>query len=422
VKEANRAGIDIIITDHHEMPEKTPNAYAIINPKRKDCIAGLEYLAGVGVAYYLIISLRKHLRDIDFWNESKPEPNLKESCDLVAIGTIADIVPLINENRIFVKTGLKNINTKTRLGIKKLMKISGINKGEIETNNISFKLAPRLNAAGRMDSAYYAVKLLTAEDDITADNIASSLNDFNINRQNIEKKALNKIFAYIRQTPDIFKKKSLVLINENWHEGIIGIMASKIAKKFKRPTVLIALNENFGKGSARSVPGIDIYEAFKKCADYLDDFGGHPMATGMKIKIENIKRFKEHFEKTITDFLTHKKISNELIIDQKITFSDINEHFITELETLKPFGSANPQPLFIAKNITVQKSWIIGATHKKMLLKDNSCKNSKSIQAIQFNIDIDTSYKNRFDYIIFSVSFNKWNGSKTIQLEIKDFL
>ncbi|MBW1650023.1 MAG: single-stranded-DNA-specific exonuclease RecJ [Deltaproteobacteria bacterium] len=421
-EEAKKAGIDIIITDHHEMPEIFPNAYAIVNPKRKDCNAGFEYFAGVGVAYYLIISLRKYFRDINFWNKSKQEPNLKKICDLVAIGTVADIVPLINENRIFVKIGLENINTQARLGIKKLIKISKINGGKIDAEDISFKLAPRLNAAGRMDSAHYAVRLLTAKDDTTAGNIADSLNQLNIMRQNTEKKALDKIFAYIKQTPDILKRKSLVLVNRDWHEGIIGIMASRIAKKFKRPAVLIALNENFGKGSARSIPGIDIYEAFKKCAGYLDDFGGHPMAAGMKIKIDNIKSFKEHFEKTITGLLSCQKPVADIIIDRKITFADINSQLITELEILKPFGSANPEPLFIAENVSIAKHWIVGKTHKKMLLKDETCKNGRIIQAIQFNIDIEDLDKNKFDYIIFSLSFNRWNGNNSIQLQIKDFL
>ncbi|MBW1615523.1 MAG: single-stranded-DNA-specific exonuclease RecJ [Deltaproteobacteria bacterium] len=422
VEEAKKVGIDIIITDHHKTPEILPNAYAVVNPKRKDCSSGLEYLAGVGVAYYLIICIRKHFRDIGFWNKSKPEPNLKELCDLVALGTVADIVPLINENRIFVKTGLDNINKRARLGIKKLIKISGINSGKIDAEDISFKLAPRLNAAGRMDSANCAVRLLTARQDEEADNIAASLNRLNIERQKTEKKALDKVFAYIKGDSSILKRKALVLVNENWHQGIIGIMASRIAKKFKRPAVLIALNENFGKGSARSIPGIDIYEAFKECESYLEDFGGHPMAAGIQIKKDNINGFKEHFEKTITDFLNDKKSGADIIIDRKITFADINSDLITALDPLKPFGTANPEPLFIAENVTVQKFWVIGKTHKKMLLKDETCRNGKLISAIQFNVDIEDMDKKRFDYIIFNLSFNKWKGSNSIQLQIKDFL
>ncbi len=422
VEEAKKAGIDIIITDHHETPEILPDAYAVINPKRKDCSSGLEHLAGVGVAYYLIICIRKYFRDIDFWNESKPEPNLKELCDLVALGTVADIVPLVNENRILVKTGLENINKSARLGIKKLIKISKINGGKIDAEDISFKLAPRLNAAGRMDSANCAVRLLIAQKDADAGNIAENLNQLNIERQNTEKKALDKVFAYIKGDSNILKRKSLVLVDKDWHQGIIGIMASRIAKKFKRPTLLIALNESLGKGSARSIPGIDIYEAFKKCESYLEDFGGHPMAAGIQIKKDNIKDFKEHFEKTITDFLNGKKPEADIIIDQKITLADINSQLITALEPLKPFGSANPEPLFIAENVTVQKSWIIGKTHKKMLLKDETCKNSKLIPAIQFNIDIEDMDIKKFDYIIFNASFNKWNGNNNIQLQIKDFL
>mmetsp|Transcript_1635 Transcript_1635/g.1134 ORF Transcript_1635/g.1134 Transcript_1635/m.1134 type:complete len:575 (+) Transcript_1635:1379-3103(+) len=422
VEEANRLSIDVIITDHHEILKELPKACAIVNPKRKDCTAGFESLAGVGVAYYLLISLRKHLRDMNFWR-TKNEPNLKIICELVALGTIADVVPMVNENRILIKTGIEQIKSKTRIGIKALIKAGKIDKNSINSEEIAFRIAPVLNAAGRMDHASYAVDLLTTKNYEEAESLANRLNTLNAKRRNIEKEAIDRIFAYIHHTPSILKKKVIILGHESWHEGVIGIMASRLAERFKLPVVLIAITDGIGKGSARSIPGFDIYKGFTQCSKYFDSFGGHSMAAGIKIKVENIKKFKEDFEKIVEDFFKSNTIEHNIFIDKKLEFDDINGGLIDELESLMPFGTNNSEPLFLAENIKVLKSWIVGKNHKRMLLTHPGSYKNKVVNAIQFNVDLLTSIpiKNSFEYIVFKLKWNRWNKNKTIQIVVEDF-
>ncbi len=420
VEEANKVGIDVIITDHHEISQKPPDACAIINPKQSRCEFEFKELAGVGVAYYLTIGVRKHLRDIGFWNKANPEPDLKAFSDLVALGTIADIVPLVKENRIFVKIGIDRINQGMRIGIEKLKEVSGI-EGKINAEDIAFRLAPRLNAAGRIGNAAVAVELLTAQDEKEANKIAEKLNDLNKIRQETEQKALEKIFSYIHRTPDILKKKALVLIHKEWHEGIIGIMASRIAKRFKLPTMLIAINDETGKGSGRSVKGIDLYEVLKKCSHYFEDFGGHPMAAGIKIKIENIKKFKADFERIIAEFSESNDMVDDLTIDRKLDLDDITQELALELEYLQPFGNANPAPIFLAENVKATNPRIVGKNHRKMLLASTGKKGVNFFDAMQFNIDPDSAPPEKFEYLLFKINLNRWNGNTTLQLEIVDF-
>ncbi|MBU1569970.1 MAG: single-stranded-DNA-specific exonuclease RecJ, partial [Proteobacteria bacterium] len=335
---ARNAGIDIVITDHHIVPEKLPEAIALVSPKRADCNSGLEDLAGVGVAFYLIMSLRKFLRDMNFWN-SHPEPNLKNLCDLIALGTVADMVPLVGENRIFAKTGLDLINSGNRIGISALIKACGSNKYPIDSEDIAFRLAPRINALGRVDHAKDAVELLLTEDSDTAGRIAQRMNLMNTSRQNIEKKIYEYIMEHVNNNPEILQNRSVVLSHHSWHEGILGIVASRMVEKFNRPVVLFAQKDGFAKGSARSVSGFNLYEGLMACSDLLDTFGGHSMAAGIKIKIQNIEMFRQEFEKTVTARMQDSLPLTD--IDCEIGFEDINVELTDELESLKPFGTGN---------------------------------------------------------------------------------
>jgi len=419
VRAARDAGIDIVITDHHIVPEKLPEAIALISPKRADCNSGLEDLAGVGVAFYLIMSLRKFLRDMNFW-DSHPEPNLKNLCDLIALGTVADMVPLVKENRIFAKTGLDLINTGNRIGISALIKAGSSNKYPIDSEDIAFRLAPRINALGRVDHAKDAVELLLTEDSDTAGRIAQRMNLMNANRQNIEKKIYEYIIEHVNNNPEIIHNRSIVLSHHSWHEGILGIVASRIVEKFNRPVVLFAQKDGFAKGSARSVSGFNLYEGLMACSDLLDTFGGHSMAAGIKIKIQNIDKFREKFEKTVKSTAMVQDSLPLTEIDCEIRFDDINVEFTDELESLKPFGTGNPEPLFLVRNIKVLSSEIVGGNHRKMVLSQASCKEEKILNAIQFNIDTNLSEKDFIETMVFRLRWNRWNGNKTIQAIIED--
>ncbi|MFO7666156.1 MAG: single-stranded-DNA-specific exonuclease RecJ [Desulfobacterales bacterium] len=419
VKAARDAGIDIVITDHHIVPEELPEATALISPKRDDCNSGLEDLAGVGVSFYLIMALRKFLRDMNFWN-GRPEPNLKNLCDLIALGTIADMVPLVGENRIFAKTGLDLINTGNRIGISALIKAGGSNKYPIDSEDIAFRLAPRINALGRVDHAKDAVELLLTDNPDTAGRIAQRMNLMNSSRQNIEKKIYEYIIEYVNNNPEILNNRSIVLSHDGWHEGILGIVASRMVEKFNRPVVLFSQKDGFAKGSARSIPGFNLYEGLIACSELLDTFGGHSMAAGIKIKIQNFDLFREKFERTVAATAGMKDSLPLTDIDCEIGFDDINDEFIDEIESLKPFGTGNPEPLFLSRNIKVLSSEFVGGNHRKMALSQMSCKESRVLNAIYFNTGPYLSENNFFETMLFRLRWNRWNGNKTIQAIIED--
>ena len=419
VKTAKEFGIDVIITDHHIISKELPEAFAVVNPKRFDCTAGFDNLAGVGVAFVLIICLRKYLRDMNFWQD-RPEPNLKDLCDLVALGTVADSVPLIDENRIFASAGIEVIKAENnRPGISALLKICHIENSYINSEDIAFKIAPRLNAPGRMEHGKLSVEILTTESLNDAVQMARSLNDLNILRRNIEQEIINHIHAYIAENPGELEKRSLILSADDWHEGVLGIIASRLVDSYFRPVVVISTKNGIGKGSARSIPGFDLYEGLSACSDDLVQFGGHSMAAGLKIKLKNIERFKTNFDNAVTATIKPADFTPKLSIDCEIGFDDISDRLIDEIESLAPFGAANPEPLFIAINVEVFSSKIVGKNHRNMLLKQSAGKMPKIFNAIHFNALTDAPLKDNFDRIAFRLRWNRWNGQKKVQIVVE---
>jgi single-stranded-DNA-specific exonuclease len=419
VQEAQKAGIDVIITDHHHVAGNLPDAIAIVNPKREDCQSGLDHLAGVGVVFYLIISLRKYLREKGFWR-GRSEPNLKQMCDLVALGTIADIVPMKDENRVFVKTGLEIIQSGTRLGLKSLAKASGFFKQVLDSEDIAFRIAPRLNAAGRIEHAQWAAKLLMTDQEDKAAELSGFLNELNIQRQEFEQNTFEDILNQIHHHPDLLSQKALVMASPQWHEGVLGIVASRLAEKFFKPTILITVRDGLGKGSCRSIRGFNLYPGLCQCSALLEDFGGHSMAAGIKIKTSNIDSFKESFYNIVSEHIQKDNLVAELTIDCELSFDDINEHFIDEIEALKPFGSENPEPVFWAKDIAVSDLNIVGQNHRRMLLSQPGGKTQKKFNAIHFNVDSHQHMEGFLKLVVFRLKWNRWNGNKTAQIIIEE--
>ena len=416
---ARNAGIDVIVTDHHSISENIPPAVAVINPKRHDCSAGMEMLAGVGVAFVLIICLRKYLREQNFW-EHRPEPNLKNLCDLVALGTIGDMVPLVEENRIFSKTGLNLIHSALRPGISALREVAGIADQRLDAADVAFKLVPRLNAAGRMDHASIALKLLMTDNIATARQLAQSLNGLNDRRQEQEKAVLNDILSDFQHHPERLKKRTLVCWDSKWHQGVLGIVASRITERYFRPAALVAMKGNLGKGSARSIPGLDLFSALQSCQHCLEDFGGHSMAAGLTIRSDKLREFQDSFEKAVTQMTCPEDWIPKLIIDAEIEFADITENLIDEIEKLSPFGSGNPEPLFAAQNVKVVSSKTVGRNHRKMMLIQDNTPDPKAISAIRFNATGPLQTQTSFDRIAFRLRWNRWNNNKSIQLIVED--
>jgi single-stranded-DNA-specific exonuclease len=359
------------------------------------------------------------LREKGFWQE-RLEPNLKNYCDLVALGTVADMVPLIEENRILCKTGLKLIPAGRRTGLAALMEASAIHNDFLDADDIAFRLAPRLNAAGRMDHAARAVELLTAKDTDIAGQTAHTLNLLNQKRRQIEQSMLADIQGFLENNSSILQRRALVLSGQGWHVGVLGIVASQIVNAYYRPVVLITIRDGIGIGSGRSVAGLNLYDALASCKPYLESFGGHSMAAGLKIGEENIADFQKAFESVIRRISQPEDLTPTLHIDSELDFDIISDTLVNELETLMPFGAGNPEPLFRTADVTVVSSKIVGKNHRRMILRQSSTPNTPVFQAIQFNVDSRVSNKHNFSQIVYKLRWNRWKDRKTTQLVVED--
>lgn len=418
VRTAASAGIDVVITDHHHIESPPAEAVAVVNPKRSDCQADFRHLAGVGVAMALVIGLRKALRDRGFW-PNRDQPNLKRYCDLVALGTVADAVPLIRENRVYVKAGIDILRQgNSRPGLAALLQRCAISPPNAVAGDLAFKLVPRLNAAGRMQHADLALQLLTSDESSIAMQIAEKLERLNLQRRQIETDILHQARRHLRENPTALENQTLVLHRDDWHEGVLGIVASRLTERYGKPVVLIATGSGDGKGSARSVAGIDLHRGLSECAQLLEAFGGHAMAAGLRIRPERIDSFRAAFESSIRQLAGPKIFAPEIEIDCRLDFDQINEALIHEIEMLEPFGTANPQPLFAADNVTVVDSKIVGERHRRLVLKQAGDKPSPRLNAIQFNVDPGLPVPDTLARIAYHLQWNHWNGRRTLQLVI----
>ena len=413
---ARSCGIDTIILDHHEVPQNLPDAVAVINQNRKDCNFPFKHLAAVGIVFNFLIALRGRLRKDGFW-ENKKYPNLREYLDLVALGTIGDICPLVDENRIFAKIGLDLITECKRVGLRALKEISGVENQVIDSGKASFCLIPRINAAGRVASANEAVRLLLTEDIEEARLIAQNLETYNRKRQAMERNILSEILDEIERTIDPEKVRSLVFASEKWHPGVIGIVASKLVDRYYRPTILISLKDGIGKGSGRSVADFNIYEGLKECDSLLLSYGGHRYAAGISIKEEDIKKFSCMLEEVISKEIDVSDFVSQTNIDAICNLSEITHELISQIGRLAPFGSGNPEPVLCVRNINVTSQSVVGNNHLWMRLTGDGI----SYNSIWFNKGHLINFLSgpAID-IAFTPHINSWNGVHDIQLKMKD--
>lgn len=412
--------LDLVITDHHKVSPPYPESLAMINPAREDCSSGLTMLSGVGVAFYLVIALRSFLREQGFWKDTA-EPNLKQYCDLVAIGTVADIVPLIGENRIFTRAGLDLLNEQPRPGLQALLEAAGIKKRPLIAEDIAYMIAPRINAAGRIDHGKIALELLLTADAGQARQTAALLNKLNAKRQMLEEEIVEDIDRTIAADPAMLReKKTLVLAHRLWHPGIIGIVASKAVRKYYRPVALIAVNGDVGVGSARSIPGVNLYEAMVQCADLFEEFGGHARAAGFRIRRENIARFEKKLEFIVRNSSRPENFTPVVEVDGLLPLDRISERLLTEIESLQPFGEQNPEPLFLAENVAVASSFRINDRHQKMALSQGPGKSGPAVNAIRFNAPAGQQEVKHFRRIVFRLRRDTWNGKNTPQIVIEE--
>lgn len=412
VEFAKQKGIDCVITDHHEFSDTLPRAVAIINPKQK----GKDYLggelSGVGVAFKLAQALYKRL--------DQKQSELEEHLDLVALGTAADIVPMTNENRILTKFGMNQIIRTTKPGLKSLIFISGLMGKDIGTGQVVFIIAPRINAVGRLGDAVKAIKLLTTKDEQLGSQLARDLNAENIKRKQIDETTLEEALEMIERDLDLSKDKAIVLASGGWHQGVIGIVASRLVERFHRPTVLIAIDGGEGKGSARSISGFDMYDALKECSEYLLKFGGHKYAAGLSIDPKKIHKFREKFKSTCVKSLIPEELIPKLIIDSELEFDSIHDELVDTLGLFAPFGPLNLRPVFLTRNLEIfGEPYMVGNNHLKIKVR----KNDKVLDAIGFGfgdwVKPLSMKKIKID-LVYVIERNTWNGNSRLQLRIKD--
>ncbi len=417
VEAASRMGMDVIITDHHEPPELLPSAYAILNPCLKDSGYPFTGLAGVGVALKLAQGVFAGLEGLERTG-SGIDPRLTEYLDLVALGTIADVVPLRGENRILVKHGLKLLKDGTRLGIRKLKDVSLVNGRPFTTGTIGFQMAPRLNASGRLGRAGIAVRLLTTDDPEEATAIADELNGMNRERQKIEEVILDDARSIILSEMDE-DASTIVLASDKWHQGVIGIVASKLVEEFYKPTVLISMNDGIGKGSARSIHAFHLYNGLNLCSRHLEAFGGHKYAAGLSIKRENLEPFKSEFEAIVKASLTPEDFVPSLKIDAELTIGELDWKLYEELNALDPYGPGNPEPVLEANGVEILYPKIVGKNHVRMKVAQGHT----VMGSIGFNMgDIYQSLamKNVRVDAAFCLGMTEWQGDRRLQLHLKD--
>ncbi len=405
VELAKKLGLDIVVTDHHETLEVLPNAVAVVDCKRKDNKYPFEALAGCGVAFKLVQAYCKKF-DIN-------ENECLKYLDIACVGTISDIVPLVDENRVIAKLGLMLINQTKNLGLKEILNLSGYKN--INSTTISFGVSPRINACGRMGHQEVALKLLLTDDPIEARNYARELEEYNKQRQDVEKNIYQEAVIQAEENID---KPCLILGKENWHHGVIGIVSSKITEKYYKPSILLCFEGDEAKGSGRSIKGFDLHKAVVDCSKYLKNFGGHSMAIGLSLNYKDYPKFKEQFEEYTKENLKEVLIP-ELDIDEEITYKDINKDSVNDLKLLEPFGESNVIPQVLYKNIKIVSIRTLSeGKHLKLTLQDDNT----IVDAIGFNLgELANNYQlgDKID-VVGNLELNNFNNIESIQINLKD--
>ncbi len=407
IKYANSIGIDVVVTDHHKTPVNLPDAYAIINPKRSACEFGFEELAGAGIAFKLVQALSSENDDLNVYIE------------LSALGTVADVVPLLDENRIIVKKGLEVIASSKNPGLIALKAVSGLSEKPINAGNIAFMLAPRINAAGRMGSADIALDLLMSRDSVQAERLAGLLNQMNTERKSIEENIYYEAEALIKEKK-LNEENIMVLGKTGWDSGIIGIVASKLSEKYCRPIIMIAIDEFEGKASCRSYGSINLYDLLDLCRSYFIKFGGHKQAAGFSIARADIDAFAGDLEALAMEKITQAELAPRLGVDCVIDTRKIDFKLIEDIDRLAPFGCGNARPKFLLHNLKLDNFRYVG--NKGNHLKASFSKNNRIFDAIGFNMDMYDSFLKRKQImdVVFNLEKNVFRNVESIQLNLKD--
>ena len=415
VKYARSRQVDIIICDHHTPGDTLPEAVAVLDPQRLDCTYPYKWLSGCGVSFKLV---QAHTKKHNY-----PISELYKLLDLLCVSIASDIVPLTGENRILAYYGLKQLNSEPSLGLETIIKVAGINKN-ITINDIVFRIGPRINAAGRVESGRKSVELLTADEESVAQGIAWDINNFNDQRKKLDHDITEEAIRHITHSELEPSRKTTVLFNAKWHKGVIGIVASRLTETFYRPTIILTESNGLATGSARSVEGFDLYYAISQCSEYLENYGGHKYAAGLTLKLENLEPFKQKFEQIVRETITEDMLTPQINIDACISLSDITPELYHDIQKFAPFGPNNTIPVFATKNVTN----FIGTRqvgrhneHLKLVVVDDThiC-NDRSGIAFGMGHLYEKINNERFFDICYTIQENEFMGRNDIQMIIKD--
>ena len=412
---AKEKGIDFIICDHHMPDDKLPDAVAVVDAKRVDSIYPYDELSGCGVGFKLVQAFSER--------NGFPFSEIEPLLDLVAVSIASDIVPLMGENRVMIHYGLKQLNSNPSFGLRGIIEICGLQRKKITVSDIVFKIGPRINASGRMMNGKEAVDLMLANDMASAREKSKNIDKYNEDRRELDKKITEEAIEYIENHLDIESQKSVVLYNETWHKGIVGIVASRLTERYYRPAVVLTKSNGFISGSARSVPGFDVYTAIESCRDILENFGGHTYAAGLTLREENLQEFRERFNSLSFDMVESRMMSPEITVDAHVSFADITQELVEGLSLFSPFGPENENPVFLTRGVyDAGGSKLVGRgnRHIKLELLDGTV--TTPVQGIAF------SQKDHFARlkeglpvdICYSIEQNTRGNRTFTQLMVKD--
>jgi single-stranded-DNA-specific exonuclease len=414
VEFANKNKVDFIICDHHTPGEVLPDATAILDPKRSDCQYPFKELSGCGVGFKMLhaLSISRNL----------PVENLWEFIDLLVVSIASDIVSITGENRILASFGIKKLKESPRTGLKALMDISGHKAAEFTISDIVFKIGPRINAAGRIESGRSAVKLLIEENQEFASEMSDKINGHNETRQNLDQLITREALEMIESSELLLSRKSNVLFKPGWHKGVVGIVASRIIESYYRPTIILTESNGLATGSARSVDGFDLYQAIDACSDLLINFGGHKHAAGLNLKVENVEKFAERFEEYVCKNITEDQLMPTIHIDHALGFSEITPRFFNTIKRFAPFGPGNMSPVYLSENVhDTGGTRVVGKTEDHLRFELADSENNRFI-GIGFGMahHLKLIKENPTFKICYSIEENEFNGIVSLQLRIRD--
>ena len=418
VAHANKIGMEVIVTDHHQVAvEGLPDALAVLNPHQPECTYPFKFLSGVGIVFKLAVGIRRGLLEAG-WDADKL-PNLKKHLDLFTLGTIADMAPLIDENHVLTSHGLEALRTSVKPGVIALKSVVGI-EGKVDSSSVGFGMGPRLNAAGRLGQPDRGLHLLVSSDLNEAMEMAKSLEELNEERKETQKWCFEEAEYLLERQVDLENENIIVLASENFHQGVIGIVAAKLAEKFYRPAILISLVEGVGKGSARSIPSFNLVKAMTQCSEHLIQYGGHAYAAGLNIEEERVDEFRKAMNKVGDEFLTEDCLVAELKVDATLKMEDITQEFYGEMESLEPFGQMNKVPIFISREVRARDVKFVGREDNHVRFRafqGNQFRNvigfnlAHAFQSIDANEPVD---------IVYELRRNTWGGRNSIEMKLLD--